>query len=153
SFETISKLISGLETIYGPQSGRGLALLIGRACFKYGIHQLSEPLGFEQTSFRMLPYSRKQQVAAQAITNLLHSESDLHVRVEEHENKLLCHIERCPLCWGRELESPTCHLVVGLLQESLGWLSSGKMFNITEMLCIARGAPTCTFEINLHPIT
>ncbi len=153
SFETVSQLHSALENVYGQQSGRGLALLIGRACFKYGMRQLSEPLGFDHTDFRLLPHVRKLQTAAQAATNLLRAESDVLIHMEKRDGKLLCHVERCPLCHQRTSDSPACHLVVGLLQESFGWLSGGKIFNIKETLCIARGEPTCTFEIDLNPIT
>ena len=37
SFETVSLLQSTLEQAYGPRGGRGLALRVGRACFKYGL--------------------------------------------------------------------------------------------------------------------
>lgn len=151
-FETVSQLHSALENVYGPQSAHGLALLIGRACFKYGMRQLSAPLGFDETSFRLLPHARKLQAATRAFTHLLQAESDVQISVEEHADKLLCRIEHCPLCHGRKSDAPSCHLVVGLLQESLGWLSGGKMFNINETHCIALGDSTCTFEVDLNPI-
>jgi len=152
-FEAISGLLNALEKVYGPKSGRGLALLIGRACFKYGMRLLSGPLGFDETSFRLLPPARKLQTATQAFVSLVHAESDVQVRVEEKDGKLFCHIERCPLCFKRTSESPACHLVVGLLQESVGWLGGGNMFNIKEIQCIARGEPACIFEIDLNPIS
>ena len=151
-FETVSLLHGALESAYGPHSGHGLSLLIGRTCFKYGMRKLSEPLGFDRTGFRLLPHARKLEAATQAFTNLLHTESDIRVHGEKHADKLLCHIKHCPLCHGRQSESPACHLVVGLLQESLGWLSGGKMFNIKEIQCIANGESTCSFEIDLNPI-
>jgi predicted hydrocarbon binding protein len=41
---------------------------------------------------------------------------------------------------------------VGLLQESLYWLSGGKIFNVEETECIARGDPACTILIEKQPI-
>ena len=37
SFNTLSSITETLENAYGPHSGRGLALRIGRACFNYGV--------------------------------------------------------------------------------------------------------------------
>jgi predicted hydrocarbon binding protein len=73
--------------------------------------------------------------------------------VEEKDNKILWHIERCPLCWKRKTEEPICHLAVGLLQESLYWLSGGKIFNVEETTCIAKGDATCTIMIDKTPLS
>jgi predicted hydrocarbon binding protein len=45
-----------------------------------------------------------------------------------------------------------CHLAVGLLQESLYWLSGGKMFNVEETACIGRGDAACTISIDRTPL-
>jgi hypothetical protein len=45
SFEAVSLLQGALEQAYGPHGGRGLALRIGRACFKYGLQEYGSILG------------------------------------------------------------------------------------------------------------
>jgi predicted hydrocarbon binding protein len=75
------------------------------------------------------------------------------VRVEEKDNQIFWHIERCPLCWGRTTDEPVCHLAVGLLQESLYWLSGGKLFNVEETACIAKGDAACTIVIDPVPFS
>jgi predicted hydrocarbon binding protein len=44
-------------------------------------------------------------------------------------------------------------MAVGLLQESLYWLSGGKIFNVEETHCIARGDKACTIVIDRTPIS
>jgi predicted hydrocarbon binding protein len=51
------------------------------------------------------------------------------------------------------VDDPACHLAVGLLQESLYWVSGGKIFNVQETHCIARGDPACTIAIGMTPIS
>ena len=152
-FETVSLIQGTLEQAYGPRGGRGLALRIGRACFKYGLREYGSMLGITEAAFRMLPLSTKLHTGAKAFAELFNKQTDQRVRIEEKETQILWHIEQCPLCWQRKAEEPVCHLAVGLLQESLYWLSGGKVFNVEETDCIARGAPACTIVIDTTPIS
>ncbi len=152
SFGTVSRLIESLEQAYGPQGGRGTALRIGRACFQYGLREYGSILGITETAFRLLPLPAKFSIGARSFAELFNKHTDQRVRVDENEVKLLWHIERCPLCWERHAGEPICHLAVGLLQESLYWLSGGKIFNVEETACIARGDAACTIAIEKSPL-
>lgn len=152
-FETVSLLQSALEQKFGPRGGRGLALRAGRATFKYGIKEYGSMLGLTEMAFRLLPLSTKLHTGAKTFADLFNKHTDQKVRVEEAENKILWHIERCPLCWERQSSEPVCHLAVGLLQEALYWLSGGKVFNVEETSCIARGDKACTITIDTIPLS
>src|ERR1700690_1295350 len=152
-FKVVTQLQESLEQVYGPQGGRGTALRIGRACFSYGLREYGSMLGLTETAFRMLPLSTKIHNGAKLFADLFNKHTDQRVRVEEKENQLFWHIERCPLCWERKATEPVCHLAVGLLQEALYWLSSGKIFKVEEIACIARGDPACTIAIDRMPLS
>lgn len=153
SFGTVSRLIESLEQAYGPQGGRGTALRVGRACFQYGLREYGSMLGLTEMAFRLLPLSSKLSVGSKSFADLFNKHTDQIVRVEEKDGKLFWHIERCPLCWERHTAEPVCHLAVGLLQESLYWLSNGRIFNVEEIACIARGDAACTIVIDQTPIS
>ncbi|MCX6058585.1 MAG: 4-vinyl reductase [Chloroflexi bacterium] len=152
-FETVSLLQSTLEKAYGPRGGRGLALRVGRACFKYGLKEYGSMLGLTEMAFRLLSMPTKLSAGARSFAGLFNKYTDQKVQVEEKENKIFWHIERCPLCWGRTADEPICHLAVGLLQESLYWLSGGKVFDVKETTCIAQGDATCTIAIDTTPFS
>ncbi len=152
SFSTVGALGGTLEQAYGPHGGRGLALRIGRACFNNGVRQYSSQMGITETAFRLLPLSAKLSAGAGALAELFNTITDQRVRIEENGKRLLWHIERCPLCWGRHAHEPVCHLAVGLLQEALYWLSGGKIFNVEEQTCIATGDTSCTIVIDQSPV-
>lgn len=152
SFAIVSGLLSQLEHAYGPRGGRGLAIRVGRVAFKYGMREFGSQMGLTETAFRLLPLAAKIRMGGQALADLFNKETDQRVRIEERNGKLLWVIERCPLCWERHSQDAVCHLAVGLLQESLYWLSGGKIFNVEETLCIAKDDPTCTLEINQTPL-
>jgi predicted hydrocarbon binding protein len=126
---------------------------MGRAAFAYGLREYGSQLGLTEMAFRLLPLPTKMHVGAKAFADLFNRHTDQVVRLEETDTHLFWHIERCPLCWERHTHEPVCHLAVGLLQESLYWVSGGKIFNVEEILCIARGDPSCTISIEKAPIT
>jgi predicted hydrocarbon binding protein len=152
-FEALSRMNAGLEQVYGQRGGLGLALRIGRASFSYGLREYGSLLGLTQLAFRLLPLATKLHTGARVFADLFNKHTDQHVRIEEKEDEILWHIERCPLCWERKAGEPVCHMAVGLLQESLYWLSGGKIFNVQETHCIASGDPACTISIGLTPIS
>jgi predicted hydrocarbon binding protein len=153
SFEVVSLLQRSLEQIYGPRGGRGVALRIGRACFKYGLKEYGSMLGLTEMAFRLLPLPTKLHMGARSFAELFNKHTDQRVRLEESEEQIIWNIVRCPLCWGRKADEPLCHLAVGLLQESLYWVSGGKVFNVEETACIARGDPACVIVIDKTPIS
>jgi predicted hydrocarbon binding protein len=152
SFETVSAIQTAFELAYGPRGGRGVALRVGRASFKYGLKEYGSMLGLTEMAFRLLSLSTKLHAGAKTFAELFNKHTDQKVRVEEQGNKILWHIERCPLCWNRRAEEPACHLAVGLLQEALYWVSGGKVFNVEETACIACGDPDCTIVIDQTPV-
>jgi predicted hydrocarbon binding protein len=160
-FEYVSRLQSGLESAYGPRAGRGLALRVGRACFKYGLREFGPELGLTDLAFRLLPLQARLIAGSEAFAALFNNFTDQRVRLERDEKYIYWHIERCPLCWGRKIESealsqangPCCHLAVGLLQEALYWVSGGKYFQVEEEKCIACGESTCTIVIDQTPMS
>jgi len=161
SFDNISHLQSGLEGAYGPKTGRGLALRVGRATFKYGLREYGPELGLTDLAFRLLPLPAKLKTGTEAFAALFNKFTDQRVRLKRDEKFIYWFIERCPICWDRRSKEgaaaapkssdPCCHLAVGLLQEALYWLSAGRYFEVEEENCIACGDSACKIVINQTP--
>jgi predicted hydrocarbon binding protein len=151
-FNNVGKIHDTMDILYGPHSGRGLALRAGRACFTHGLREFGDILGLTDLAFRLLPLKMKLRTGAEAFAEIFNRYSDQIVHLEDKPDKIWLHIERCPVCWGRHTDSPCCHMLVGLLQESLFWVSGGKHFIVEEVSCIGQGDSTCTFEVNRQPI-
>jgi len=152
SFEEVGAIQQALEDMYGPRGARGLALRAGRACFKYGIKEFGPVLGIADLAFRLLPLGMKLKVGFEVFAETFNKFSDQIVRLGEDEENYIWIIDRCPVCWERRTEEPCCHLAVGILQEGLYWVSSGKSFHVEEVECIAKGDVTCTILINKRPL-
>ena len=146
-FEDLSRIQVGLEEIYGPRGGQGLALRIGQASFKYGLREFGPMLGITDMAFRLLPLPQKLSTGAEIFAETFNKFTDQRVRIEDTEEKIFWHIERCPVCWQRNTSKPSCNLAVCILQEALYWISGGKFFNVEETHCIAQNDPSCTIVI------
>jgi predicted hydrocarbon binding protein len=151
-FEDLSHIQVGLEDLYGDRSGRGLALRSGRVCFKYGLREFGAVMGCTDMAFRLLPAQTKLRTGARLFAQTFNQYSDQLVRLEEEPTRFLWHIDRCPVCWGRRADRPVCHLAVGVLQESMHWVSGGKFFHIEETHCIAKGDAACTIVVQRQPL-
>ena len=56
------------------------------------------------------------------------------------------------MCWGQECDRPIGFIAIGILQESLRWLSGGLEFRVEELECIGMGAERGLFRIDKEPI-
>ena len=149
----LNSVFRALEQQYGLQAGRGLAVRLGRACFQYGLREFGESLGLTATSFRLLPFPVKLNKFAGALAGLFAGSAGQPVHVEKQAGKLLWRMAPCPFCGEGASQDASCLLPVGLAEESLYWLSGGKIFSVEEIACIARGDPACTLQVDETPLS
>ncbi len=153
SFEEMAALNQALDDMHGPRGGKGLAVRAGRAGLYYVLKDLGAVLGLTDLAFRLLPLPVKMKAGLNAIADTFNKTSDQIVRVEEFEGHFYYHVDRCPVCWQRTAEEPVCHATLGLLQEGLHWVTSGKNIRVEESLCIAKGDSSCSYIIDRRPLT
>lgn len=148
----LGRMQATLEDVYGKRSGRGLALRTGRAIFKHVLREFRPTVEITEPKFRLLPLDEKMHAGAEFMAQVLSSQLEKEIYVQEKEGKLLWIIQDCPLCRGRNTSSPSCHIFLGFLQEAYYWISGGSWYLIEETDCIAVGDPVCTFVLYTPPI-
>ncbi|MBS1249421.1 MAG: hypothetical protein MAG431_01001 [Chloroflexi bacterium] len=147
-FSQFSMIIIGLEEMYGPRGGRGLALRAGRVTFSDALSDFGALAGTGDLAFKVLPLNAKLRIGLPAMAKIFSEKSDQKSTVEEKDNEYVFTIHRCPVCWGRSGEErPVCFLFLGLLQEGLKWVSGGEEFRVNESKCVAMGYDICEFVI------
>jgi len=150
-FEDWSALNEGLEVMYGPRGGRGLAIRAGRQSFDQGLRDFGTVVGVADRAFKLLPLHIRLNVGLKAMAKTFTQFSDQTSRVEEMDDHFVYVIDRCPSCWGRHADRPVCHAAVGLLEAGIEW-GTGRKFKVMETECIAMGDETCTFKISKDPL-
>lgn len=151
-FAHISNLNKALREIYGPRGGRGLALRGGRAIFSRGLRQFGALAGVSDLAFKVLPLKTKLKIGVPAVARIFSQFSDQASYVEEQDDHFRYTIERCSECWQQTTDRPVCYIAVGILQETLRWVSGGLEFRVDQIACRSMGDSHCVFRIDKDPI-
>jgi hypothetical protein len=151
-FSVLSALNLALDEMYGARGGRGMALRSGRAWLVKGMNTFGALSGINDPAFRSLALEERTRLGLRALANIFTSFSDQRSRLEETPQAFRFVVDNCPTAWMRESDKPVCHLLVGLLQETVRWASNGHDYAVREVECRACGAPACIFLINKQPL-
>jgi predicted hydrocarbon binding protein len=151
-FENLAAIQETMDDMFGLRGGRLLAMRTGRETFKYALKDFMPVLGIADLAFRPLHLGIKLKIGLGVFAETFNKFTDQVVRLEEEIDRHLWIIERCPVCWQRKSTNPCCHLAVGLLKESLNWVSNGREFRVEELQCIAAGDSACVIAIYKQPI-
>ncbi len=108
--------------------------------------------GVGDLAFKVLPLPTKLKIGLPSMARVFTQISDQKSTVQELDDIFIYTIHLCPVCWGRTSEKPVCYAAVGLLEESLRWVSGGQEFRVVETKCVATGDEVCEFRIDKEPI-
>ena len=147
-FDEMGKVNEALDRVYGDPEGRDLSRRAGQEWFSYVLKDFGAILGVADVALRLLPLGIKIKMGLNALAEMFSTTGDQLVRVEEEEHRLHYEVHRCPECWGRSAQAPICHANLGLVQESLHWVTGGKKTQVEELWCVAKGDPSCTFVVD-----
>lgn len=151
-FAFTSGLMGALEEMYGLRGGRVFALRAGKATFEDLLNNYGAMAGVTDLAFRILPLQLKVKIGLTAMARVFSHTSDQITRLEDHQDHLLYIIDRCPACWGRHSENPSCFMMAGIITAGLKWVSSGRDFRVVEQTCIGMGNTACQFIIPKEPV-
>jgi predicted hydrocarbon binding protein len=152
SFQMLPQLQASLEKTYGISAGRGLAIRSGRACFRHLLREFGAEMGLTDLEFRLLSLPDRLKFSIRAMAALINQHTGLHAAFEMDDNCLYWTIERSPTNRANHNDKSVCHLIFGLLQETLSWTSGGKIYQMDEANCIERSDPCCKIRIRKNPI-
>lgn len=152
TFGELAAIQAAIGDLFGERGGRALALRTGRETFKYALKEFMPILGIADLAFRPLNLGIKIKIGLEIFAQTFNKFTDQVVSLAEEPDRHLWIIERCPVCWQRRSDRPCCHLAVGLLQESLNWVSNGREFAVREIECVATGDEACVIAIQKKPI-
>jgi predicted hydrocarbon binding protein len=151
-FEELAAIQATLDDLFGKRAGRGLAHRTGRETFKYALSEFMPVMGIADLAFRPLHLGLKLRIGLQVFAETFNKFTDQIVVLDDEHDRHIWSITQCPVCWKRMSQEPCCQLAVGLLHESLSWVSNGRKFVVWEESCIAVGDPACTIHILKAPL-
>ncbi len=153
SFTQISNVHAALTMMFGEHGGKAIAIHAGKETFRRGLKVLGPILGISDLAFRALPLGIKIKIGLNVFAETMNKFTEQIVRLDEGREEYYWIIERCPFCWNRQVENPSCHLAMGILQEAANWVSNGRSFHIEQTDSIACGDKACVFSVKKRPIS
>lgn len=145
----VPRLMTALEEMYGVGKGRELAFQTGRTSFRLGIPGFGVLMDLAGLLFPLLPTRTRARMGLETLAEMLNRFADGRIQVRDQDRHLVWVIEHCGICGGRTATSPCCHLLTGLLQETVHWATGRDAATVTEVVCAAAGGPHCAMEIEL----
>ena len=141
-----AKLNEAIEAFYG-RGGRGMLRRIGKASFQYAVREQAALLGIAGIALKVLPEKQRIKFILNSMAGALKkSNPQVEAWVDDSGERLAYLETTCGICYGRESDSPVCHLYVGSITEAVLW-ASGKEHQIVETHCLAKADPYCRFEV------
>jgi predicted hydrocarbon binding protein len=150
-FADYAALAAAVEEIYGPRGAKVLLARAGRQAFANGISGFTERLGVAGLALKAIPFQLKMGRFLKNIAKTYSESSDRKCDLLEGNDHYLFINRTCPVCWGRTLSKPGCHITLGFLQEATHWISNGAEFEVRQVSSIACGDPSCDFKISKTP--
>jgi predicted hydrocarbon binding protein len=144
TYAEVGRLFEAIESIYGVSGGRQLARQAGQTSFRYWIEGFGSIVGLADVIFRVLPLKMRVKIGIEVVAEIFNRYSGQRVVLGEGSDSYFFVLERCGFCEGRRADAPICAFPVGLLEETIFWVSRGNRFSVEETSCIACGDPVCT---------
>ncbi len=151
-FGDLAAIMESMTTMYGTRGSRGMELRAGRYSFNLGFKEFGPLLGLTDLALKLMPTTMKMKIALNAAAQTFDRFTDQPTRVEERKGQFLYVIEKCPVCWGRHLDKPSCFIAQGILEEAVSWVTGGRTFKIEEIQCRGTGGMACIFAIDKEPV-
>jgi bacteriochlorophyll 4-vinyl reductase len=151
TYAEVGRLFEAIGSIYGVSGGQRLAREAGQASFKYWIEGFGTIAGLAEVVFRILPLKLRVKIGIEVVVEISNRYSGQRMVLGEGRNSYFIVLERCGFCEGQRADAPICAFPVGLLEETLFWVSRGNRFSVEETSCIACGDPVCTIRIGKEP--
>ncbi|NDJ63323.1 MAG: hypothetical protein GYB67_19540 [Chloroflexi bacterium] len=146
-FALLAALNHGLDRMYGPRGGRGMALRVGQRWFRGGMQSFGALAGMSHPQVRALPEDARVALALRSLVEMFARFSDQATRLDAADDVQYIIVDPSPLAWGQTTERPTCHLLVGVFAACLDAVAGQGRYVVRETQCRASGAPLCRFEI------
>lgn len=146
-FECFSALCAAVEVEFGESGSRGILQRCGRTAFTHTLRSTASIAGIDGPPLRASPGADRIAAGLESVVRLLKLISDMECSLIALPRSFRIRVSACPECAGRRSAGRACHGIGGMLRGALDWFGIDPAIPVTELECIAGGAPVCEFTI------
>jgi predicted hydrocarbon binding protein len=151
-FSLYGRVQQAIEDFYGPRGSRAILMRVGRALFRYSLHEQSSLLGLASVALKALPMNARSKLILGKIVDAGTTVLNMPQEMTETDDSFVITRTACP-CQFRERDSSqgVCdHVTIGTFQEALKW-ASGKSFKVYQTKCLNTGDGVDEFVVDKTP--
>lgn len=152
-FSLYGKVQQAIEDFYGPRGSRAILMRVGRALFRYALHEKPALLGIGSVALKALPMNAVQKLMLSNIVKSGEKELNMPGEMTETDEAFIITRTACP-CQFRERskDAGVCdHVTIGTFQEALKW-AIGKNFRVYQTKCLNTGDEVDEFIVEKTPL-
>jgi predicted hydrocarbon binding protein len=151
-FADYGAIQQAVEDFYGSRGARAMLLRIGRATFRFGLKDQPAILGLAGVVLKALPEHTRMKLILEKMASAASDRINQPSHVREETDAFYYIQDECPCHWRPAHDKPCCYVSVGAIMEAMAW-TTGKVYKVEEVACIANGATNCVYRIPKEPTT
>ena len=151
-FSLYGQIQQAIEEFYGHRGARAILMRVGRALFRYSLHEQPTVMGLASLGLKALPQATRQKLILGKIVGAANEHFNMPSELVENDDNFVMTRTACP-CQFRQRDAdagPCDHVTIGTLQEALRW-ATGKEFRVTQTKCLNSGDSIDEFVIDKTP--
>jgi hypothetical protein len=147
SLEANSRVETSLDTL-GEIFTRGILIRTGRASLYYWMRDNGERFGWNSMDFKLLSFRYKLQRGIDDLTTWWSQSGAGSFTIDSNAKKVVVAYKPDE----KAITQLGCCFFIGLIQEYISWLASGKYFPAREIQCLKSDSQCHIFEISKTPL-
>ena len=148
-FSLYGQIEQAIEDFYGPRGSKAILMRVGRALFRYTLHEQSSLLGLASLALKALPTGARQKLILTRFVEGSTNHFNMPSELTETDDAFIITRSVCP-CQFRQRDSGAgvCdHVTLGTLQEAVKW-ATGKQYKVSQTRCLNTGDGTDEFVLS-----
>lgn len=148
--DELSGLFAAAYRIFGDRGMRPILLRSGRSSAQHFRETNPMLIALAGAAFKVLPTDARIKLILTRSAKL--AEEMLHAphRAYDTPEGYFVEVRACPYCAGTQSQQHICYFPVGFYGDMLRW-ATGANYTVSEVACMAAGAPACLFQISRQP--
>ena len=148
-FKFYGQIEQAIENFYGHRGAKAILLRVGRATFRYTLHEQARLLGLASLALKALPTHARQKLILSQFVTASTEHFNMPSTLTETEDDFIITRTVCP-CQHRIRDTThgACdHVTLGTLQEAVKW-ATGQEHKVEQKQCLNLGDAVDEFAIN-----
>ena len=151
-FSLYGRVEQAIEDFYGPRGSKAILSRVGRALFRYVLHEQEALFGLASLALKALPKPASQKLILARFVAVSSDNFNMPTELIEEKDRFLVRRTASPCQYRERNTADGCcdHVTLGTLKESVKW-ATGQDYKAEQTQCLNLGDNDDEFVISKTP--